>query len=149
MELSRHDKKSLAKARQSAVNCGVPEVTRHILLCCDLDRASSPAASGSGQLGVPQNPAQAARAGRPGGRLPQQGGLLPHLRRRPDRGRLSRGSLVRAVRSAGIERIIQDHLIGGRPVEAYRIDGRAIADGEIHSLDGYERAMQDVERNEE
>jgi (2Fe-2S) ferredoxin len=39
MELSKHDKRSLARARRAARKHGVGQLRRHILLCCDAERA--------------------------------------------------------------------------------------------------------------
>ena len=50
---------------------------------------------------------------------PHQSQLPPHLRRRPHRRRLPRRRLVSLRHPEVLERIIQEHLIGGQVVEEF------------------------------
>ena len=101
MELSKHEKRALAKGRTAAAKCHVPVTVRHIFLCCDEERAKCASRKRMQESwDYLKQPLKTLGLSEQGGST-DQGGLLPVLRRGADRRRLSRRCVVWPVRSAG------------------------------------------------
>jgi hypothetical protein len=107
-----------SKEREIAATIGVPVARRHIFLCADqttpkcCDKAAGIAAwdylkRRLKELGLSDQ----------GGIPADQDELPAHLRRRADRRGLPEGAWYGRCDPQALERIIQEHLIGGRPVE--------------------------------
>jgi hypothetical protein len=118
--------------RQQAIagTIGVTGARRHIFLCCDqtYPEVLRPRAVPGG-VGLPQTPAEGAWPLRRRRHPAHEGQLPPDLRGRAHRGGVPEGTWYRACDPPVLERIIQEHLVGGHVVEEHLIVARPLEIG--------------------
>jgi hypothetical protein len=111
----------ITRAEQTLSRLGGFAPQRHIFLCADSGKDECCPKEASDEAWSFLEAAGRTETGRHTRRPAQQGRLPARLRCRPHRRRLPRGHLVPFLHPAVLERILQEHVIGGTPVEAYRL----------------------------